>query len=191
VTEVDQDRDLDLDLVREALEGRAGAFEDLVRRWTPRILAVCHAKVGRSGLAEDLAQEALLRGFRGLRTLKDPAKFGPWLKGIALRACLDWLKAKERTQVNFSELGGARPIEEVLGGRSGEPELERDEEMRKVMAEVQALDEEHREVLMLFYYQEKKHRDIAGILGVSAATVNARLARARAILRRRLNGVNE
>ncbi len=190
MTEVDQEADLDEELVRQALDGRRGAYEELVRRWTPRIIAVCHAKVGRAGLAEDLAQEALLRGFRGLASLKEPGKFGPWLKGIALRACLDWLKARERSQVNFSELGGARAPEELLAGKgaSREPEIDREDEMRKVMEEVEALDEEHRQVLMLFYYQELKHRDIARLLGVSAATVNARLSKARAILRRRLDG---
>jgi RNA polymerase sigma-70 factor (ECF subfamily) len=56
------------------------------------------------------------------------------------------------------------------------------------MAEVETLPEEHRQVVMLFYYQELKYRDIAEILGVSTATVNARLTKARVMLRERLNG---
>ena len=55
------------------------------------------------------------------------------------------------------------------------------------MAEVESLPEEYRVVLMLFYYQELKYRDIAQMLGVSAATVNARLTKARAMLRERLS----
>ncbi len=43
-------------------------------------------------MAEELAQESLVRGFRALATLAEPDKFGPWLRGMASGVCLDWLK---------------------------------------------------------------------------------------------------
>ena len=46
----------DGELVRQTLSGRTDAYEELVRRWAARITAVCHAKTGRGGVAEDLAQ---------------------------------------------------------------------------------------------------------------------------------------
>lgn len=179
----------DGDLVRQTLAGRTPAFEELVRRWAGRLLALCHARVRRGDAAEDLAQEALLRAFRALRTLAEPDKFGPWLCGIATRTCLDWLKAKERTQVPFSTLVGNHDADQVLGRPSAaEPELDREDERRKLMAEVEALPEECREVVMLYYYQDLTYRDLAQLLGVSPATVNARLTRARSLLRERLSG---
>ncbi len=54
------------------------------------------------------------------------------------------------------------------------------------MTEVEALPEECRQVIMLYYYQDITYRQIANLLGVSPATVNARLTRARALLRDRL-----
>src|SRR5437879_738572 len=104
----------DADLVRQTLAGRTEAYGDLVRRWAGRITALCHAKVGRADVADDMAQETLLRGFRALDSLAEPAKFGPWLCGIALRTCLDWLKAKERKQVVFSSLGPDRNPDDFL-----------------------------------------------------------------------------
>src|SRR5258707_2200598 len=98
----------DEELVRQTLAGRTEAYAELVRRWAGRITALCHARVGRADAADDLAQEALLRGFRALNSLAEPEKFGPWLCGIAQRASLDWLKSKERTQVAFSALGPDR-----------------------------------------------------------------------------------
>src|SRR5580704_13441309 len=94
----------DAQLVHEVLSGRVESYDPLVRRWAARVLAVCHARVGRADAAEDLAQEALLRGLRALPTLSDPDKFGPWLCGIAVRCCLDWLKASTRTEVTMSAL---------------------------------------------------------------------------------------
>jgi RNA polymerase sigma-70 factor (ECF subfamily) len=179
----------DAELVRRSLAGEPSAFEELVRRWAAPVAAFCHAKVGRWGVGEDLAQEALLRAFRALGTLSEPEKFGPWLRGIALRACLDWLKAKERTQVNFSALAKDGCPEELLESPPDDAgaNLERGEEIARMMREVEALPEELREVLFLFYYKELKYQEIARLLGVSSATVNVRLTKARTLLRRRLD----
>jgi RNA polymerase sigma-70 factor, ECF subfamily len=178
----------DAELVRRVLAGRTEAYEELVRRWAGRITAVCHAKVGRADVADDLAQETLLRGYRALSSLVDPAKFGSWLCGIAIRASLDWLKAKERSQVNFSALGPSyNPEDSLQRHRSnGRPE-DRDEELKQLMAEVEALPEEFRQVVMLYYYEDVTYRDLAEFLGVSPATINARLTRARMLLRNRLS----
>ncbi|MEO1981265.1 MAG: hypothetical protein ABGZ24_12165, partial [Fuerstiella sp.] len=56
----------DGDLVRQAPDGRSAAYGELVRRWSAQVLAMCHARVGRHAIAEELAQETLLRGFRSL-----------------------------------------------------------------------------------------------------------------------------
>src|SRR5947209_14629974 len=107
----------DAELVRQARAGRADAYAELVRRWAARIAAVCHARVGRAHVADDLAQETLLRGFRALGTLNDPDRFGPWLCGIALRTCLDWRKAKKNNQVPFSVLHPDDDPNDTLAGR--------------------------------------------------------------------------
>ena len=56
------------------------------------------------------------------------------------------------------------------------------------MEQVAALPEDLREVLLLYYYQDVTYRELAETLGVSSATVNARLTKARAMLREKLIG---
>ena len=172
-------------LVHQTLAGHSSAYEELVRRWSPRVLAFCHAKVRSSHAAEDLAQEALLRGYRSLSTLSEPDKFGCWLHGIALRTCLDWLKRKEHQQVDFAALGRR---EDSLTSHGDAPldQLARDERSRLLLAEVEALPDELREVIMLYYYQDVTYQQIADMLGVSAATINARLTKARKLLCQRM-----
>ena len=178
----------DGELVRQALAGRNPAFEELVRRWAGRVTALCHARTRHAAAAEDLAQETLLRAFRALKSLAEPEKFGPWLCGIAVRTCLDWLKSKDRSNVPFSVLVPNGGADQVLGRPSlTEPELDREDELHRLMTEVEALPEECREVVLLYYYQDVTYRDLAQLLGVSPATINARLTRARALLRERLS----
>ena len=128
-------------------------------------------------------------GYRALASLVAPDKFGSWLWGIAIRACLDWLKAKERTQVSFSTLGRDHNPEDFLPGHAegGEFSVDRDDENRLLLAEVEALPEDYRRVVMLYYYEDLTYRDLAQLLGVSTATINARLTKARALLRERLS----
>jgi RNA polymerase sigma-70 factor (ECF subfamily) len=172
----------DAQLVREVLAGRVQSYDPLVRRWAARVLAVCHARVGRSDAAEDLAQETLLRGFRALATLSDPERFGPWLCGIAVRCCLDWLKAAARKEVQMSALP-APPIDTVA---DTSVQSTRQDEIRRLMSEVEKLPPSYRQVLMHFYYEDCTYRQIAEQLGISTATVNMRLTRARQLLRERL-----
>ena len=175
----------DGELVRRARNGEPAAYGQLARRWAARVLAVCHARVGRSA-AEDLAQEALLRGLRGLPTLGDPDKFGPWLVGIAVRTCLDWLKSAQRTEVSLDSMGRSdRSIAETrIEERDASDRRERAEQL---MREVDRLPDAYREALTLFYYDDLSYQDIADALGVSPATINARLTKARALLRARLS----
>lgn len=182
----------DAELVRQARLGGAGrteAYAELVRRWAARVTAVCHARVGRAHAADDLAQETLLRGFRSLASLADPERFGPWLCGIALRTCLDWLKSKQNQQIPFSALDSDHNPEDCRRQwRADETDLERDDERRWLLAGVEALPEAYRKVVMLYYYEDVTYRDLGRILGVSPATINARLTKARALLRARLVG---
>ena len=180
----------DSDLVRLAQGGQLSAYEDLVRRWSARVLAVCHAKVRSAHTAEELAQESLLRGLRSLGTVEDPAKFGPWLCGIASRVCLDWLKSRQARQVSLDAMSDGQADSWVAQERDSPDEAAcRADDRRRLMSEVAMLPESYREVLMMYYYDDVTYQDVAVALGVSAATINARLTKARAMLRERLSSM--
>ncbi|MEX2318049.1 MAG: RNA polymerase sigma factor [Pirellulales bacterium] len=180
----------DSDLVRLAKGGQLAAYEELVRRWSARVLAVCHAMVRSTHTAEELAQDALLRGLRGLATLEDPAKFGAWLCGIARRVCLDWLKSGQARQVSLDAMSNGQ-ADAWLAQDCDSPDeaAARSDDERRLLAEVARLPDPYREVLLLYYYDDVTYHDVAEMLGVSAATVNARLTKARALLRKRLSNL--
>lgn len=180
----------DSDLVRLVQGGQTSAYEELVRRWSARVLAVCHARVKSSHTAEEMAQEAMLRGLRAIGTLNDPAKFGPWLCGIAVRVCLDWLKCGQARQVSLEGLGDGNADSWLAhSGETPDELAAKNDDQRRLLAEVAGLPESYREVVLMYYYDDVTYTDVAQVLGVSAATVNARLTKARAMLRERLSGL--
>jgi RNA polymerase sigma-70 factor (ECF subfamily) len=166
----------DADLVEAVRRGRREAYADLVRRHAPAVAAVCASRLGARGPVEDMVQEAFLRGFRMIATLEDPAKFPHWVCGIAIRACLDWLKAKERGLVSL----------DVLPDASAAPEEVEDDRGAALRKEIEALPEIYREALTLFYYRKQSYQEMGRILGITPAAVNARLTKARAMLRGKL-----
>jgi RNA polymerase sigma-70 factor (ECF subfamily) len=175
----------DGELVRAARNGRREAFEELVRRYAAKLCAVCGSRLGRRGPVDDMVQEAFLRGYRSLGTLADPDKFGSWLYGIATRACLDWLKAKERSQVSFEALGDRKGRGDFPGERPALLPQENDRH-QKLLDEVQSLPEIYREVVMLFYYRRQSYQEMGALLELTPAAINARLSKARSMLRERM-----
>jgi RNA polymerase sigma-70 factor (ECF subfamily) len=180
----------DSELVCLTQAGQTAAYEELVRRWSARVLAVCHFKVRSSHVAEELAQETLVRGLRSIGTLQDSAKFGAWLCGIASRACLDWLKSSQSHQVSLDALSNGQADAWVAQSTKSPDEIAASSDDKcRLLQEVALLPDAYREVLMLYYYDDVTYQDIAQLLDVSTATVNARLTKARAMLRERLSSM--
>ena len=176
----------DAHLVRDCRAGRKGAADELVRRWAARVMAFCHARTCSADAAEDLAQETLLRAIRGLDSLRDPEKFGTWLLGIAQRVCLDWRRRRRFATIDPAAAGDA-DLRTYRTDEDAPAAAEAAEESRRLLEQIERLPESYREVLMLYYYDDLTYQDLAEMLGVSKATINARLTKARALLRARLN----
>jgi RNA polymerase sigma factor (sigma-70 family) len=182
----------DGELVRQTLAGRLAAYAQLVERWSARVLAVCRSHAGRGDMAEDLAQESLVRGLQALATLHDPEKFGPWLRGIAVRACLDWRKSKQAGQLPFSALETAAGKFDPAGnGSVVEDEVQLREDVERLRIAVDELPEAYRETLLLYYCERVTYQDLAELLDISRATINLRLTKARAMLREKLKAKTE
>jgi RNA polymerase sigma-70 factor, ECF subfamily len=86
----------DAALVRTVLAGDALAFADLYDRYVRVVRAICLSKTGQLTDADDLSQEVFLRAHRELHTLRDEARFGSWLVGIARFAAKEWQRSRRR-----------------------------------------------------------------------------------------------
>jgi RNA polymerase sigma-70 factor (ECF subfamily) len=172
----------DGELVQRAKTGEALALAELMNRWAPKALALCHVHAHRQAAA-DLAQESLLRAIRNLSQLKSPEYFGSWLRGIVKRVCLDWVNSKRRSMIPFSSLDQGTYDVSTTTDRH---DHEQDQQVTDLQEACAELPEECRETLQLYYSSKMTYQELGDILEVSAATINARLTRARTLLRERL-----
>src|SRR5436305_9863227 len=102
-------------LVAAARRGDRDAFGRLVDRHRPRTHALTRRLLGDAAEAEDVVQEAVLRAYLALRDLRDPARFGAWLCGIALNLGRMRLRGARRLEP-LDETMPAAAVERVDGG---------------------------------------------------------------------------
>jgi RNA polymerase sigma-70 factor, ECF subfamily len=175
------ERRTDEELIEGVQKGETRLFAELVRRYQDVVYGMARRFVGIPSEAEDLAQEAFLRAFRGLADFKGEARFSTWLYRIAFNLCADWLRRNRkpgRAQAGIDDAADLADTRVDL-----EQEVLDAEETRRVRSAIDGLDEIYREVVILLYYQKLSYEQIAAVLGVPLKTVETRLYRARKALR--------
>ena len=169
----------DLEDVERVLAGDTAAFEGIVRRWQRPLVNLAYRFCRDRGRAEDLAQDAFLRAYRGLRQWRRESAFSTWLFALATNVYRSDVRRIPPALVPLDaapEPGGLPPAPASDGA-------DRDRAIRRA---VDTLPAKYREALVLFYFQEMDIAAAAASLGLPQGTLKARLSRARALLRRKL-----
>ena len=165
--------------VSRVLAGEVAAFEGIVRRWQGPLVNMAWRYCRDRGRAEELAQEAFVRAWRGLATWRRESSFSTWLFALAANVYRNELK--RFPTVNL-------PIEEIAEPSRAADQQDKVEEKSRyevVRRAVLALPRRYREPVVLFYFHEKDVAAAAQTMGLPEGTVKARLSRARELLRRR------
>lgn len=176
------------ELVLRAKRGDDEAFARLMQDNEKRIYNLTLRMTGNPEDAMDLAQEAFLNAWRGLKFFKGDSAFSTWVYRLASNACIDHLRRKKRRQdidlpIPTHEEEDSQP--DIPDDRfRPEQELERQELRRAVAQGLEQLSDEHRQVLVMREINGLSYQEIADVLALEAGTVKSRLARARISLRK-------
>lgn len=175
-TECDRD---DVELIRNASAGSAGAWNELYLRYLRLIRHIVADNVTQVDDADDVVQEVFARAFTRLDSLQDPARFRSWISQIARRAAIDARRARTRRPVMVG-LDDVDPIEEHSA-----PDLEA--EVRVLAAAIRAgvagLSERDMSVLTMVVELGFGLDQVAAALDLRPDTAKVALHRARKRLR--------
>jgi RNA polymerase sigma-70 factor (ECF subfamily) len=153
------------------------AFELLVERYSVKVFHLAYSMIGNETQAEDLAQEALLRTWKGLPGYHGGASLSTWIYTIARNTCLTELKRRaQHPTVSMDEPGFAAAIDSVPALQSSDPESGLEMDVRQMLRQ---LPEKYRQVITLFYMEQKSYEMVAALLGVPLGTVKTFLHRAK------------
>ena len=171
------------ELIARVLGGETEAFESLVLEHEKRVYALALKLTRNEQDALDLSQEAFLKAFQSLGSLREEGKFGPWLMRLTYNLGVDLLRRRRREQTvplfSADEDGGETELEIPDLRALPEEEAQRRETRREIAACLNMLPEEHRRILILREQAGMSYADIARTLGVSEGTVKSRISRAR------------
>ena len=171
--------------VARVLAGDAAAFEGIVRRWQGPLVNMAWRYCRDRGRAEEMAQEAFVRAWRGLANWRREGSFSTWLFALAANVYRSELK---RFPVETLPLDAAP---EASGPATQQHELEERGRHDVVRRAVLALPLRYREPVVLYYFHEMDVAAAAATLHLPEGTLKARLSRARALLRERFPQLEE
>jgi RNA polymerase sigma-70 factor (ECF subfamily) len=177
----------DLDLVRLARRGDGQAFHALIDRHAPWLFRVAISMVGSREDAEDLLQEVFLAANSGINRFEERSSVKTWLRSILLN--------------HVSKLYRSRKVRRALSldderGESARSDLQSDaptpaatvESRADVQSMLQALSDEHREVIVLREIEGLTYEEMATLLKLPRGTIESRLHRARQQLKDKFSG---
>ena len=182
------------ELVRSAAAGDAIALDRLLLKAQAVAWRFSTSVCGHAADAEDAMQEALIRTFRHVSRLRDPAAFRPWLYRTVRNACLMGRRKKVGEPARLQSLDEVLPGPEgplhpdVASPGKGPEELAANATLRRrIRAALERLPAPYRAIVFLREMEGLSTREVADVMGISEANVKQRLHRARVQLQAALD----
>ena len=165
----------DKELVQKAKKGQADAFSELARRHQHIVYNLAYRYMRDGTQAEDMAQEAFLKGFRLLKGFRGDCSFSTWMYRVTGSVCL--------TELNRRKKRGETEMLPHHGG-SYESTHAEDRDMADLVRRcVMHLPDKYATIVTLYYLNEMAYEEIAEIMEVPMGTLKTWMFRARKDLR--------
>lgn len=178
----------DVELAHATARGDGQAFRVLIDRHIGDLFRLALSLSGTRADAEDICQETLIGAYKGVKNFDGRSAFKTWLTRILLRqAAKNWKKKKRRNSISLEapagrdESGGAARGSMEPRAAVADPDVRLD-----LLAMIERLGPEHQQVVVLRELQGLSYEQIAQALDIPCGTVESRLYRARAELRKLL-----
>ena len=173
----------DADLVKEFRRGNQEAFSELVRKYSRPLTLMILKLVRDEDQARDISQTALLRAYEGFPRFTMASSFKTWLYSIALNDDRDHLR-RRKVLISHEVLPELPDPVESAG-----EQLDKFRNVDRLRAAIAQLPEKQRLTLQLRIYEEMDFREIAEILGGTAAGARGNFFQAAKTLREKLRSI--
>jgi len=162
------------DLIQGCIEGNRRMQEELYRRFSPKMYAVCLRYAGNAEEAEDILQEGFIKIFKKLDSFRSEGSFEGWIRRIFVNTSIEHFRRKKYLQpvTEKEETSIEGKYISVLDNLA-----ERD-----ILSLVQQLSPGYRTVFNMYVVEGYTHKEIADMLGISEGTSKSQLSRAKVIL---------
>ena len=174
-------------LLEQAQNGDQKAYGLLIRQNQKKLFRFVYGILGNFDAAEDIVQEAFIKGWESIKTFRPGYAFYPWISTIARNLTYNWIHREERKEsLEKLQEKGYDPESADLG--PFEKLLDK-EASKKLYQAVLGLSIEFRTVFVMRQFEQMSYEDIASFLKIPPGTVDSRLHRARKMLMEALKDI--
>ena len=171
----------DFELIDAVLEGHCDKFEELVRAYHSKVIALCRSMLKNADDAEDAAQEVFIKVFKALKSFDKKAKFSTWLYSICYRHCIDKIRKVKRLREQSQETILEKDWTPVADSYH---QLERKDIVERLL---HSLPDTYRQILILREVHGLSYKELTEILECSVDAVKSHLKRARHQMKQNAN----
>lgn len=173
--------------IRQIAQGDERAFEQLFQCYAPRIFRFAMGYLNDRSHAEEVVQETMIAVWKSAKSYKEQSQVSSWILGIARNKALDRARARQR-EPEFSR----EKLDRHASARATPEQIaQRETQIERVRAALERLSPEHREVMMLAFYNDLSYSEIAQIVGCPEGTVKSRVYYAKEQLKKILSAGGE
>ncbi len=167
----------DKSIIRDILDGRSSAFEELVERYRSMVYTIAVRITKSEEDAEEVTQDAFMKAFRSLEKFGGRSKFSTWLYRIAYNEAVSRTRRNKGNDVSVDDEEAQVP--EIEETRTAMDKLNVSDRRACLEKAMEKLDEEEATIVTLYYIEEKKVGDIAKVTGSTKSKIKVKLHRAR------------
>jgi RNA polymerase sigma factor (sigma-70 family) len=170
----------DSDLIRGSIAGDPKMQEALYQKYASKMYAVCLRYAGNNDDAQDLLQEGFIKVFRNLEKFRHEGSFEGWMRRVFVNTSIEqYLKKVHMNSISEQEERGIEDASVSVLDQLAE---------RDIIQLVQDLSPGYRAVFNLYVIEGYSHKEIGELLSISEGTSKSQLARAKAILQKKVAG---
>lgn len=169
----------EMKLIQYAQKGDRQALETLLLKYEKKVYNVSYRFMGSEADAYDMAQESLIKIYKGVSAFRLEASFSSWVYRVTVNTCLDELRKRKKAPLSLDNtLEGGVFIEDKTGIT---PEIHalNIESREDIQKAINTLSADHRITVVLRDIQGLSYEEIADTLSISIGTVKSRLNRGR------------
>jgi RNA polymerase sigma-70 factor (ECF subfamily) len=178
-------------LIAEAQDGNVRAFELLISSHLPQVRRFARAFAASDADVDDLAQEALVKVYKSLRSFRFQAAFKTWLYSVVRNVFFDAARSRAGRERSLEEPLEGEYAQAPSGAEPADEGMARAQERQRLWRALRELPAEFRTAVVLFDVEGHTYEEVATIEGVPIGTIKSRLSRGRALLRNLLAGGRE
>ena len=165
----------ELDLIQRALVREEDACQRLIGLYKGRVFSYVYRIIRNYDDAEEIALDTFVRCFKSLDSFDQTKTFSTWLFAIAHNLTVDFLRKRKQECEYLDETHAFQ--EDFIQEYEKREQLE---SIEKALTKLEIID---REIVVLFYMEDKSYQEISEILDIPKTTIKTRLHRARLRLR--------